>query len=332
MSKALIVVVLLGLAVVNAAVFKEEEYQFLFSKWMTQYAKKYTHDSFFYRYTVWKANMDKIALGNKQKHTYTMAMNKFGDMTHAEFKKTMLGYKHVDRSYLRAQNSHGPHLHITKPAASVHWENTTYVTPVKNQGQCGSCWAFSTTGSTEAAIAIKNKKKAVGLSEEQLVDCSQAQGNQGCEGGLMDQAFQYIISNGGIDTEADYAYTAQDGTCNASKQKKKIGKITKYTDVAAGDEVALAQAANIGPVSVAVEADQSCFQFYSGGVLSDPSCGTQLDHGVLVTGYDHDSTSGLDYWVVKNSWGADWGLNGYLWIARGTNECGIASVNSYPSA
>jgi len=331
MSKTLLVFALLGLAVVNAAVFKEEEYKFLFSKWMTQFNKKYTHDSFFYRYTVFKANMDKIALGNKQKHTYKMAMNKFGDMTHAEFKKTMLGYKNVDRSYLRSKNEHGPHEHV-KAAASVHWENTTYVTPVKNQGQCGSCWAFSATGSTEAAIAIKAKKTAVGLSEEQLVDCSQAQGNQGCEGGLMDQAFQYIIANGGIDTEADYAYTAQDGTCNKAKEKKKVGKIKSFVDVTAGDEVALAKAATIGPVSVAVEADQSCFQFYSGGVLSDPSCGTQLDHGVLVTGFDHDSTSGLDYWVVKNSWGSDWGSEGYLWIERGTNECGIASVNSYPIA
>jgi C1A family cysteine protease len=273
--------------------------------------------------------MDKIALANKQKHSYTLAMNKFGDMTHAEFKKTMLGYKHVDRSYLRSKNGHGPHLHI-KPAASVHWENTTYVTPVKNQGQCGSCWAFSTTGSTEGAIAIAKKSKAVGLSEQQLVDCSQAQGNQGCEGGLMDQAFAYIIANGGIDTEKDYAYTAQDGTCNSSKQSKKIGKIQSYVDVTAGDEGALAKAANIGPVSVAVEADQACFQFYSGGILSDPSCGTQLDHGVLVTGYD--TLNGVDYWVVKNSWGADWGLNGYLWIQRGTNECGINQVNSYPIA
>jgi len=209
----------------------------------------------------------------------------------------------------------------------MDWRKKGAVTPVKDQGQCGSCWAFSTTGSTEGAHQIATGK-LVGLSEQQLVDCSSAQGNQGCNGGLMDQAFQYIISNPGIASEEAYPYTAQDGTCNTAA--KSVTMITGYTDVTSGDEGALMKAVNVGPVSVAIEADQSCFQFYSGGVLNDPTCGTQLDHGVLAVGYG--TLSGQDYWIVKNSWGTSWGVeSGYVFIAKGIDECGIATENSYPT-
>jgi len=325
--RAILICVLLGVAVANAAVFKEEEYQFLFTKFMTQYNKKYTHDTFFYRYTVFKQNLDKITLGNKQNHTYTMGMNAMGDMTLAEYKATKLGYKQVSRPFLRSKNAAPAKKHAPiAPNTVVDWRNKGAVTPIKDQGQCGSCWAFSTTGSTEGAAAVASGK-LVSLSEQQLVDCSGAQGNQGCNGGLMDQAFEFIIQNKGITTEAAYPYTAEDGTCNADVEPAVT--ITGYTDVTSGDEDALAAAVNLGPVSVAIEADQACFQFYSGGILSDPSCGTALDHGVLAVGYN-TAASG-QYWIVKNSWGTSWGMSGYVNIAKGTDECGISMEPSYPT-
>ena len=324
-----LVCVLLGLALANAAVFKEEEYQFLFSKYMGQYAKKYTHETFFFRYTVFKQNMDKIFLANKQNFTYTLGMNEMGDMTHDEFKATKLGYNKVDRSYARAKNTCTP---PTTTKTQVDWVAAGAVTPIKNQGQCGSCWSFSTTGSVEGDVFIEGGV-LTSLSEQQLVDCSTAQGNQGCNGGLMDNAFQYIISNGGLTTEAGYPYTATGpNTCNV--QTPLASTITGFCDVTSGSETALMNAVAQQPVSVAIEADQSCFQFYSGGVMSDPSCGTQLDHGVLAVGFG--VSNGQKYWNVKNSWGTSWGQNGYIWLGRQvagqpTGVCGIAQEPSYPT-
>jgi len=141
----------------------------------------------------------------------------------------------------------------------------------------------------------------------------------------MDYAFEYIISNKGIGSEQSYPYKGVDGTC---KTVASVAKISSYQDVASGDENGLLNAVAIGPVSVAIEADQSCFQFYSGGILSDPSCGTNLDHGVLAVGYG--SASGTNYWKVKNSWGKSWGEKGYVRMIRGQNECGISLAASYP--
>jgi len=316
-----IVAFLVLLAVANAAVFKEEEYQFLFTKFMEQYGKVYAEEDFFYRYTIFKANLDKIYLSNKQGHSYELGMNAMGDMSHAEFKATKLGYKHIAKPF--ARKVMGPGAIATAAPKTVDWRSEGAVTPVKDQGQCGSCWAFSATGAIEGAVAIASGQ-LISLSEQQLVDCSGAYGNQGCEGGLMDSAFEYVIANGGLTTEAKYAYTAKNGKCNSAKAKDVASTIGGYVDVSNSD-TALMNAVAIGPVSVAIEADQACFQFYKSGVLSDPSCGTQLDHGVLAVGYD----STQKYWIVKNSWGASWGMSGYVLIAQGKDECGINMAPSY---
>jgi len=321
-----VAVALLGLALANASVFKEEEYQVMFSKYMNLYSKKYSHENFFYRYTVFKANMDKIHLANQQGHSYKLNMNNMGDLTHEEFKQTRLGYRRVDRAHLRAKNA----CPTGKAPTVVDWRQTGGVSHVKDQGQCGSCWSFSSTGAVEGAVFIASNQ-SLSLSEQQLIDCSTNQGNQGCNGGLMDDAFQYIITSQGITTEADYPYSGT-GPNACAVSTPYAASISGYCDVSSGNENALAYAASKGPVSVAIEADSSVFQFYSSGVLNDASCGTQLDHGVLVVGYN--TMASPPYWIVKNSWGPNWGLNGFIYIAKGVaaaNQCGIAMEPSYPT-
>jgi len=216
--------------------------------------------------------------------------------------------------------------------ASVDWREKNAVTPVKNQGNCGSCWAFSTTGSVEGAAAIASGQ-LISLSEQQLVDCSKAEHNNGCNGGLMDYGFLYIEHNGGLTTESDYAYTARDGTCNGNKAAHHVVTVTDYHDVPQNNADQMEQAVSQGPVSIAIEADKSVFQLYKSGVFSDSGCGTNLDHGVLVVGYGTDN--GQDYWIVKNSWGSTWGEQGYIRLLKevsGPGMCGMYEQPSYPVA
>jgi len=327
MTAKLLIVALLAVSV-TAAVFEDHQYEFLFTKWVQQHQKSYDADDFFYRFNVFKANLDSIYHHNLGNHTYKKGMNKFGDLTPEEFKAMYTGYNHIERPYLRSKNE--VDLSDVEIAATVDWRTEGAVTPVKDQAQCGSCWAFSATGSTEGAHAIATGT-LVSLSEQQLMDCSTPEGNQGCNGGFMDQAFEFIISNKGITSEDDYPYKAKDGTCKGGM--KAAATISNYVDVTAGSSSKLQAALNIGPVSIAIEADQNAFQFYSSGIFSG-TCGANLDHGVLAVGYGTDN--GTPYWIVKNSWGSSWGEAGYMrmidkaTLNRGMGECGILSVPSYP--
>lgn len=314
----------------NVESLGDEEYQFLFTQWMKQHDKTYGHDIFFSKYNTFKNNLNKVRTHNAlhaETRGYTLAMNKFGDLSEEEF-KSLMGTKERVNEFLHSKNV--VELSTVDLPDSVDWVKDGAVTPVKNQGQCGSCWSFSTTGAVEG-VNFVNTGKLVSLSEQQLVDCSGPQGDQGCNGGLMDNAFEYIIKNGGICKEDDYAYTAADGTC---KTCDAAVEIKGYNDVQPKDEAQMRAAVAQNPVSVAIEADSFSFQFYSGGVLST-DCGAQLDHGVLVVGYGEDN--GKKYWKVKNSWGGSWGEEGYLRIERATDKndgaglCGILSVPSYPT-
>lgn len=300
-----------------------------FEEWSAMNGKVYKPTERDYRNSVYDANVAKILEHNGGNNSWTMDVNKFADLTGDEFKARYTGGFRVPKKSLRAKPV-GP-FNTTANPTSVDWTTKGAVTPVKNQQQCGSCWAFSTTGSVEGAWFLSNGTLP-SLSEQQLLDCSTAEGNQGCNGGLMDNGFQYIIDNKGITTEDAYPYTATGpNTCVASG-KPVAATLSGFKDVAVNSELALETAIVQQPVSVAVEADQSVFQFYSGGVM-DSACGTALDHGVLAVGYGTDG--GKEYYKVKNSWGADWGMKGYILLGRGaafnpSGQCGIQMAASYP--
>jgi len=298
-----------------------------FIQWMRSNNKAYLHEEFQNRWQIWKNNYKFVQEFNKQGLSFTVGMNQFADLTNEQFNTVFKGLKKAEVTI-----SGEPEIldTVTLPA-SVDWRTKGVVTGIKNQGQCGSCWSFSTTGSLEGAHAL-HTGQLVGLSEQNLVDCSQAEGNNGCDGGLMTDAFQYVINNHGLDTEASYPYTAEDGTCHYSASNCG-STLASYQNVQSGSESALQVAsATIGPVSVGIDASHNSFQLYTSGVYYSPNCSpTQLDHGVLVVGYG--SSSGSDYWIVKNSWGTSWGMNGYIWMSRNRdNNCGIATMASYPIA
>jgi KDEL-tailed cysteine endopeptidase len=323
------VVILLAL-VASAAALQETEYRFMFEAWRAEHGKTYeSGNDAEARYAVFKENIDFIAEHNAGDHSYTVGMNQFGDMTNTEY-KVMVQRCGPQVSGGVPGSLRGEKLTADPPAA-VDWTTKGAVTPVKNQEQCGSCWAFSTTGSTEG-ITFISSGTLPSLSEQQLVDCGTKEGSHGCEGGLMDYGFQYIIDNGGLCDEKDYPYIAVDSACKAASCTP-VATIKAFTDVTAQDEDQLLVAAAQQPVSVAIEADGIGFQFYSGGVYDDIFCGTKLDHGVLIAGYGTDS--GKMYWKVKNSWGATWGEAGYIRMARKGGKtkgmCGIAMQPSYPT-
>lgn len=303
----------------------EAQNQFLFTKWSKQYKKDYDVDEVFDRYNIFSSNLVRIAEHDAEKEGFTQDMNEFGDLTFDEFTAQYLGYDPASSmDYLRSQNLH-PVSNDVKLPEEVDWRKKNAVSEVKNQQQCGSCWAFSTVGAIEGinAITTGNLKQ---FSEQQLVDCGQETGNNGCNGGLMDRGFEYVIKHG-LCGENDYPYQAKVDECKQDSCSKSVS-ITGYKDVEKGDEEALKSAVAQQPVSVAIQANQLAFQFYSGGVFSK-HCGQQLDHGVLVVGYGVDE--GKDYWIVKNSWGGSWGEQGYIRLERGIDQCGIANVASYPT-
>eukprot|EP00026_Physarum_polycephalum_P015010 Phypoly_transcript_15588.p1 GENE.Phypoly_transcript_15588~~Phypoly_transcript_15588.p1 ORF type:complete len:287 (+),score=60.12 Phypoly_transcript_15588:59-862(+) len=267
--------------------------------------------------------MDYVLEWNSKNSDTILGLTVMADLTNAEYRQIYLG-THIKKAPGVFQSKK-----VSDPA-SVDWRNSNAVTAVKNQGQCGDCWAFSTTGSVEGIHAISTGN-LVSLSEQNLMDCSSSYGNNGCNGGLMDNAFQYIIANDGVDTEASYPYQGVQGTCNYTTSD--VGAtISSYTDVTSGDEGALEDAVAQQPVSVAIDASHESFQLYTSGVYYEPACSsTQLDHGVLAIGYGTQGSS--DYWLVKNSWGTTWGIQGYIMMARNqNNNCGIATSASYPTA
>jgi len=280
----------------------------------------------FYRKGVFLKNVRLIDDHNSKyddgKFTFSLAMNEFGDVTFEEFVAKHTGYHSRDSARREADSS------VTDPPDSVDWSAKGAVTPVKNQGQCGSCWAFAGVAAIESAWFIA-KGQLVSLSEQQLMDCCRYDGGMGCEGGALSEAYKCVIRRHGICPEQEYPYHAKDvevcGNCTMAVT------ISSYTDVKRTEDALVAAVAQ-QPTSVAIEADQPAFQFYSRGVLTG-QCGTNYNHAVLAVGYG--SLQGIEYWKLKNSWGAGWGMNGYVLIARNVTqaggECGINLAASYPT-
>ncbi|KAI3440006.1 uncharacterized protein J3R85_004157, partial [Psidium guajava] len=225
------------------------------------------------------------------------------------------------------------YANFTAIPAALDWRTEKAVTSVKDQGHCGSCWAFSAVAAMEGIIMLK-KGTLVSLSVQELVDCDVDGIDKGCKGGLMDGAFQFIVSKGGLTTEANYPYRGNDGTCNLAKTADHSASITGYQDVPVNNEKALLQAVANQPVSVAIEGGGFQFQFYSSGVFTG-SCGTNINHAVTAVGYG-DTSGGTKYWLLKNSWGTRWGESGYMRIQRDVSSkaglCGLARKASYPTA
>eukprot|EP00331_Platyophrya_macrostoma_P006607 CAMPEP_0176420546 /NCGR_PEP_ID=MMETSP0127-20121128/8664_1 /TAXON_ID=938130 /ORGANISM="Platyophrya macrostoma, Strain WH" /LENGTH=297 /DNA_ID=CAMNT_0017801149 /DNA_START=153 /DNA_END=1046 /DNA_ORIENTATION=+ len=295
--------------------------------WKAQYNKTYGGPEEQARFNVFKYNHQIVHLHNAQRKSYTLALNQFADLTNNEFAAIYTGAS-LD---LRNASNDCPEPDMMSRLSiedTIDWRTQGRVGPVKNQGQCGSCWAFSTVGALEGLSA---KDGSLGdFSEQELVDCTTDYGNNGCGGGWVQNAFHYVLEKG-IANEADYPYSATDETCK-DNQVKSVFKPNGCANVAVNSTDALKQALQFGPVSVYVEADTSSFQFYSSGVVDDTFCFTnkEIDHAVLAVGYDSNS------WIVKNSWGEAWGNKGYIQIATETSKdargvCGILSApNTYP--
>jgi len=285
-----------------------------------------------FRMKIYLENRHRIAKHNTDtQNGFKLTMNKYGDLLGHEFTRRMNGYRQDLRNVTRQNLVGGTFLtpeHFVAPK-QVDWRTKGYVTPVKDQGQCGSCWSFSATGALEGQTKRKTGR-LVSLSEQNLIDCSKDEGNEGCNGGLMDNAFQYIKQNKGIDTEDSYPYEARDDDCRYKKENLG-GEDIGFVDVESGNEEKLMHAvASVGPIAIAIDASHESFQFYSSGVYVEKKCSsTELDHGVLLVGYGTED--GQDYWLVKNSWGTSWGDGGFIKMGRNlNNQCGVATQASYP--
>jgi len=306
----------------------EQELLNLWDSWKGEHGVSFEdHGEEAYRFSVFYSNYIAIHEHMEKDPNVILGLNKFATLTSEEFGALIKGTEPSDMKKCSGESSSCPKYSNDVPN-SFDWRPKGAFTPVKNQGQCGSCWTFSTTGALEGLYFLNNSK-LVSFAEQQIVDCDTD--DYGCNGGLMDDAMQYVAEFG-IETEDQYPYRAADGDCKYDSSKAM--KVNTGCNCVEPKSITQLQAAVSGqPVSIAVQANQLSWQFYKGGVITD-FCGAQLDHGVLVVGYAEEK--GKDAWIVKNSWGSDWGVGGYLYIERnnkngGAGSCGVLAQPMVPT-
>ncbi|KAL2327275.1 hypothetical protein Fmac_020702 [Flemingia macrophylla] len=297
-----------------------------FARFVNRFGKSYrSAEEMRERFGIFQQNLKFIRSANKKRFSYTLAVNHFADWTWEEFKTHRLGAAQNCSATLNG--NHKLTDAILPPTKD--WRKEGIVSAVKDQGSCGSCWTFSTTGALEAAYA-QAFGKSVSLSEQQLVDCAGHFNNFGCNGGLPSQAFEYIKYNGGLDSEEAYPYTGKNGVCKFSAENVAV-QVLDSVNVTLGAEDELKHAvAFVRPVSVAFQVVDG-FRFYENGVYSSNTCGStsqDVNHAVLAVGYGVEN--GVPYWLIKNSWGESWGDDGYFKMEMGKNMCGVATCASYP--
>jgi len=291
-----------------------------FTLFEQKFGKSYSsHEERHNRMVIFAENLQKVDRMNAEHGSAVFGVTKFMDMNPEEFKGHYLNLQ-VPNPLPQAPSTHVTPVSAELPA-SVDWRNTQgVITPVKNQEQCGSCWAFSATESIESAWVLAGNQQVI-LAPQQIVDCDKS--DDGCGGGYPSTAMEYVIGAGGQELEKDYPYTGQDGQCTVDKADFAASiNSWHYVSQSAGTEMTtmMTYVATTGPVSVCVDA--APWQYYTGGVLR--LCGNQIDHAVQAVGYG--VVNSIDVWYVRNSWGADWGEQGYIWVERGKNLCEIATI------
>jgi len=294
-----------------------------FQKFVTAYNKQYATEEIFTKYAVFKANLERIQAHNLKNLSWNMAVNEYADLTGEEFRAIHMGK--VMGSPAPLSDGIVSESLTTEADPSLDWRDKGAVSPVRDQGQCGACWAFTVVGAIESACYIATHNLTQ-LSVQMVIDCTTTIGNMGCNGGFMDRTFAWAAKNP-LCAETAYPYSGQSGTCKHTCPPIKWCKVTGFTTIKQGDEAAVMTALNKQPVAVAVDA--SDWQFYSEGVYSGKCSKSQLDHTALLIGYGTDS--GKQYWTIQNTWSASWGEKGYIRLVRNVDECGIAEMALYPN-